>query len=311
MSTDVSHDDDALRDDDTRVERSGRRPRFALPWLRHLFGADAGRTIGVVVLGVIVAGCALIPILMPYGVDEFVAPAFQAPSWRHPFGTDAVGRDVFVRTFAGGRVDLLAATFAAAFAMAVGTAYGTLAGSSRSSWVDSVMMRFVDAVIAFPLVILLLALVVVLGTEAAWGPIPPGLIAAQLALMSVMWSGYARVARGQALTMRDSDFVIASRVAGLSSFRIVSRHIVPGVRRITIALAVSDIVMVVLILSALPFLGAGVQAPAAEWGAIMYEGRAFLRDSWWITVLPGAVLAATGLSLSFIADSLLDTRMST
>ena len=86
------------------------------------------------------------------------------------------------------------------------------------------------------------------------------------------------------------------------------RHIVPGVSRITLALAVSDIVLVVTILSSLPFLGAGVQPPAPEWGSIMYEGRGFLRQAWWITLLPGAVVALTGLSLSFVADSLLDSR---
>jgi peptide/nickel transport system permease protein len=194
------------------------------------------------------------------------------------------------------------------FALVVGTLLGTLGGSSRTRWLDSLIMRIVDAVLAFPLVILLLVLVVLIGPETTWGPLPPGLPAAMIALMCVMWSGYARVARGQALALRDSDFVLATRVAGISNTRIVTRHIAPGVSRITLALAVSDIVMVVVILSSLPFLGAGVQAPAPEWGNIMYEGRAFLRQAWWITIFPGIVLALTGLSLSFVADSLLDSR---
>lgn len=266
------------------------------------------RTIGGAVFLLILLMCIFVPIFYPYGPNDFVAAPFLAPSWEHPFGTDAVGRDVFLRTWAGGRVDLFAATIVTIFALLVGTVLGTLAGSSRQRWLDSLIMRIVDAVIAFPLVILLLALVVVIGNDVAWGPAPPGLAAAMIALMCVMWAGYARMARGQSLAMRDSDFVLATRVAGISNARIVLKHIAPGVSRITMALAVSDIVMVVVILSSLPFLGAGVQPPAAEWGSIMYEGRGFLRQAWWITICPGIVLAMTGLSLSFVADSLLDSR---
>lgn len=276
--------------------------------LRSLLRGPVARTIGGAVFLLIVLMCIFVPMFYPYGPNDFVAMPFQAPSWEHPFGTDAVGRDVFLRTWAGGRVDLLAATIVTIFALVVGTALGTLAGSSRQRWIDSLIMRVVDAVIAFPLVILLLALVVVIGNDVAWGPAPPGLAAAMIALMCVMWAGYARMARGQSLALRDSDFVLAARVAGISSARIVMKHIAPGVSRITMALAVSDIVMVVVILSSLPFLGAGVQPPAAEWGSIMYEGRGFLRQAWWITICPGIVLALTGLSLSFVADSLLDSR---
>lgn len=294
----------------TYVSAPARRPIFAFGILRRLIGAPASRIVGLVVFGLIVLLCIVVPILSPYPSNDFVAPAFQAPSWAHPFGTDAVGRDVWTRTWEGGRVNLIAAAVVTGFVVIVGTTIGTLAGSSRQRWLDSLIMRIVDAVIAFPLVILLLALVVVFGADSAWGPAPAGLVPSMAALMAVMWAGYARVARGQALALRDSDFVLAARVSGLSNARIVLRHVVPGVGRITLALAVSDIVLVVTILSSLPFLGAGVQPPAAEWGSIMYEGRGFLRQAWWITLLPGAVVAATGLSLSFVADSLLDSRSS-
>jgi peptide/nickel transport system permease protein len=284
------------------------RKPWALGWLPAVTGAPAGRLVGASVFALIVLMCLFVPFFYSYGPNQFVSAPFQPPSLQYPFGTDAVGRDVFLRTLAGGRVDLSAAAVTTLFALVVGTLLGTLAGSSRLRWVDSLIMRIVDAVLAFPLVILLLALVVVIGADASWGPVPPGLAAAIIALMCVMWSGYARVARGQALALRDSDFVLATRVAGISNARIVARHIVPGVSRITMAIAVSDIVMVIVILSSLPFLGAGVQPPAAEWGSIMYEGRAFMRQAWWITILPGTVVAITGLSLSFVADSLLDTR---
>lgn len=285
-----------------------RKPIFAFGWLRHAIGASASRTVGIAIFLMIALLCIFVPIFSPYEANQFVAQAFLAPSIEHPFGTDAVGRDLWVRTWEGGRINLVAAAIVTGFSLLVGTALGTLAGSSRQRWLDSLIMRIVDAVIAFPLVILLLALVVVIGTDRAWGPAPAGLIASMAALMAVMWAGYARMARGQSLSMRESDFVLATRVSGLSNRRIVLRHIAPGVGRITLALAVSDIVLVVTILSSLPFLGAGVQPPAAEWGSIMYEGRGFLRQAWWITLLPGAVVALTGLSLSFVADSLLDSR---
>ena len=285
-----------------------RSPLLAQGWLRLLVGAPASRKVGIVVFAIVVLMCIFVPVFSPYGPNDFVDMAFLPPSWAHPFGTDAVGRDVFVRTFEGGRIDLIAAAITTGFAVTVGTALGTLAGSARAGWVDAVLMRIVDAVIAFPLLILLLALVVVIGTDRSWGPAPPGLTAALVALMCVQWAVYARLARGQALALRNADFVLASRVAGLSPASIILRHITPGVSRVTLAYAIGDVVLVVVILSSLPFLGAGVQPPAAEWGSIMYEGRGFLRNAWWITVLPGAVLAVTGLALSFVADSLLDTR---
>ena len=284
------------------------RKPLALNWLSTFIGKERSRQIGVVILVAIVLLCIFVPIVSPYHANDFVAPAFQAPSFKHPFGTDAVGRDVFVRTFAGGRIDLITALIVTTFALVVGTTLGTIAGATRFRWLDALIMRIVDAVIAFPLVILILALVVIVGADKAWGPAPAGLLAAMIALMAVMWSGYARMARGQSLAYRESDFIVATQVSGLSPLRIVTRHIIPGVSRITLALAVGDIVLVVVILSSLPFLGAGVQPPAAEWGSIMYEGRGFLKQAWWITMLPGAVVATTGLALSFIADSLLDSR---
>jgi len=276
--------------------------------LRRYFGSRASMAVGLVLLSVVVLMCIFVPMLWSHDPGEFVAAAFQSPSIAHPFGTDAVGRDVFVRTFAGGRVDLVAAVVTAGFALVVGTTIGTFSGATKRRWLDSTLMRIVDAVISFPLLILLLALVVVIGADRSFGPAPAGLAAAMIALMSVQWAIQARIARGQALSLRDSDFVTAARLSGLPQRSIIRRHIAPGVARITAAYAISDVVLVVVILASLPFLGAGVQPPNPEWGSIMYEGRGFLQQAWWITILPGAVLALTGLALSLVADALLDTR---
>jgi len=279
-----------------------------LSFLRTLFGERVSRTVGAVLILLVVLGCIFVPIFSSHDPSDLVAPPMQAPSWAHPFGTDVVGRDVFVRTFAGGRIDLFAALIVVGFNATFGTLLGTAAGSSTHRAFDSVVMRIIDAILAVPMVVLLLAVVMVVGSTNAWGPLPAGLPGAMIAMMLIGWAFYARLSRGQALVYRESDFVVASRIAGLSQWRIVTKHIFPGVGRLSLSNAIGDLVASVVLLASLPFLGAGVQPPAPEWGSIMYEGRGFLQQAWWITMCPGIILALTGLGLSFLADSFLDSR---
>lgn len=293
----------------TMLESASTRIRFVrLGWIRRLVGKRAGRTVGATILGVILLMCIFVPIFSPYSVDDFVGTAMQSPSLAHPFGTDIVGRDVFVRTFDGGRLDFVAAIVVVVFNALFGTAIGVIAGAAQHRWVDTVLMRIVDAILSIPAVVLILAIVLVVGSTNEWGPLPAGLPSAMIALMATGWAFYARLARGQALVYRESDFIVASQVAGLSQGAIVIRHIFPGVGRLSISYAVGDAVSVVVLLASLPYLGAGVQPPAPEWGSIMYEGRGFLQEAWWITIFPGVILALTGLGLSFLSDSLLDSR---
>jgi len=256
-------------------------------------------------LGVIVVLCLVIPIVWPDSPDSLVAAPYQAPSLRHPFGTDSVGRDVFVRTFAGGRIDLIVAAVVVGASLAIGTLLGTLSGASRHRAVDTFLMRLVDAVIAFPFVILILVLVVLIGPDRKIGPMPAGLPATVIAFLLVGWAYYARLARAQTLALRQSDFVVAARILGYSQPRIIVRHLAPGVARVTAAYAVGDAILAVVVIASLAFLGAGVQPPTPEWGNIMYEGRAFIATAWWITVAPGVLLAVTGVALSLVADALL------
>jgi peptide/nickel transport system permease protein len=169
-------------------------------------------------------------------------------------------------------------------------------------------MRVIDAMMSIPMIVLLLAIVRVIGVKTAWGPAPPGLPPVMIAMVVFGWAFYARLTRGQALVYRQSDFVAAARVAGLSQAAIVVKHIGPGVGRLSLSYAVGDMVGTVVLLASLPFLGAGVQAPHAEWGAIMYEGRGFLAECWWVTLFPGLVLVVAGLGLSLVADAVLDAR---
>lgn len=261
-------------------------------------------TVGGGLLALIALACIFVPLFWHYSADAIVAPALQGPSLAHPFGTDTVGRDVFVRTFAGGRVDLAVIAIAVSVSAAIGSLLGVVAASS-GRWVDGVVMRTADAIIAFPFMVLVLAIVLLVGTDATVWSLPPGLISLLAAIIVTDWAVYARLARGQTLSLRQRDFVTAARVLGFSSSRIVVRHLLPNVVSAVGAYMVTDAILAVVTTASLPFLGAGIQPPAPEWGVIMYGGATVLQTAWWITLLPGAVLAATAIALSLLADAVL------
>ncbi len=283
----------------TTATKSLARPRRKLRFHEGKVGAG--------LLAVVVVGVIVVPLVAAKSVDALGIP-FQPPSLHHLFGTDDIGRDVFVRTMDGGRIDLILAFGGVALSVLIGTTYGTIAGMLRVRWLDAVLMRVVDAFIAFPFILLVLILVVIIGPRTV-SPIPPGIPAIFIGLVATDWAWYARLARAQSLSLRDADFVVAGRLLGFSLFRLVRHHLMPSVIRVNIAYAVGDAIQFVITAASLAFLGAGVEPPTPEWGAIMYEGRAYLQTAWWITLLPGCVLALTGLALSMVADSALSDRI--
>lgn len=272
-------------------------------WQQWRLGASEAPefTLGAGLLLVVVLGSVVVPLVSPHGVAEFVGDPLMEPSWTHPFGTDVYGRDVFVRAFDAARVDLLIASVGAVVPFLIGTTIGVLAGSSRRGWVDTLVMRIVDSILAFPFVVLVLALVVVFGPTSTIGPLPAGLPALFAAFFLTSWSVYARLARGQTLSLRQREFVVAAGLLGYSRGRIIRRHLVPSVLPTTATYAISDAMLVVIAAASLPFLGAGVQAPTPEWGAMMFEGRSHLSTAPWITLGPGALLGLTGMGLSLLA----------
>lgn len=278
---------------DRRSRRSGNGGRLPL-------GVGAG------VLTLVALGCVLVPMVSPYGTGEFVGTPFESPSSDHPFGTDGLGRDVFTRAFAGGRVDLAIALVVVGTCLLIGALVGTIAGTTRLQWLDTIITRVIDSIVAFPFVVLVLALVVVFGYDRTLGPIPPGVPAIAAALIVVNWTVYARLVRAEAKTLSRRGFVIAAGISGYSRPRIIVRHMLPGALRIAVTYAVADVILVITYVASLSFLGAGAQPPTPEWGSIMYEGRGVLFDAWWVTFGPGLLLALTGLSLAFVADSLLE-----
>jgi peptide/nickel transport system permease protein len=275
--------------------------------VRRALGARPALLIGLGLLVPLVLACLLVPSLWPHSADALVAQSYLPPSSAFPFGTDDVGRDLVPRVFAGGALDLFIAAIVVGISLLLGTVIGVASAmSGRRS--DAVAMRFVDAVLAFPFLILVLALTVVIGPERVLGPLSAGVPSIIGALILVDWAIYARLTRAQTMSLRSRDYVTAGELLGYSRSRIVLRHLMPNVLGVAGAYAAADAVLVVVTTASLSFLGVGVQPPTAEWGSIMFEGRAVLATSWWITVIPGVFLAVAGLGLSIVADALIDIK---
>jgi len=249
--------------------------------------------LGIVV--VIVFLSIAVPFFSPYDPVVGTGEALAEPSRSHFFGTDQLGRDVFTRTFASGRLDLMLALLGVSVPLLIGTLLGAVLGTTRSTLVAWLWLMLIDAINAFPFVVLVIAIVAIMG---------PGVTGLLIGLAAVNWARYARIARARALILRTSDFVEVTRVLGYSRLRVLVRHLLPNVYSETIAYGLSDFVIVVLTVSALSFLGAGVRPPTPEWGAMMADGRVYLQTHWWITVFPGLALSLTAIGIALLAHGL-------
>lgn len=218
------------------------------------------------------------------------------PSAEHPFGTDNYGRDVFSRVVYGTAIDLKIGIFGMLIPLITGTIIGLVAGY-YGGVLDSILMRIIDIFMAFPFTILVIAIMTILG---------PGIQNVFIALWFVGWVDYAKLVRGDTLTVKNSEYIQAAKVAGFSDKRILLRHIMPNVISSSIVFATSDVVLCMLTGASMSFLGLGVQLPTPEWGAIMNEGRAYISYGWWITFFPGLVMAITGIGFSLVGDSFAD-----
>ncbi len=238
------------------------------------------------------------PLLSPYN-PLAVSPSrqFLPPSWDHPAGTDLFGRDVATRVLFGGRLSLGIGMLAVPLAAIPGTFLGLLAGYYGRR-VDRVVSWLVDVMLAFPSILLALTLMAVLGT---------GAVNVVLAVGIAGIPQYARLVRGQVLATRRLPYVRAAKTVGCTDIRVVLRHILPNVLGPIIVLATLDVGWAILNASALSFLGLGVQPPTPEWGAMLNEGRGYLRDAPWVTAAPGLAIALTVLSVNLLGDALHDS----
>jgi peptide/nickel transport system permease protein len=251
--------------------------------------------VGMVIIGVIVFSGICAPFLTSYDpiIGDFNG-ALASPSFEHPFGTDANGRDLFSRTLYAARLDLQIGLITTYVPFAIGLILGTIAGYF-GGWFDVVLMRLVDIAIAFPFLVLIIVILAILG---------PGIQNMYIAVFLLAWTMYARLSRAEMLVVREQEYIMAARALGYPPLRIIFRHALPNVISSSLVFSMSDIVLNILLASAISFLGMGVQPPTPEWGAIITDGRNFLLRAWWITTLPGLAIVLTGLGFSLIGDGL-------
>ena len=257
-----------------------------------------GRTtlaVGATLLLAIAAVAIAAPLVAPYDpIYQDATARLAPPSADHPFGTDNYGRDVLSRVVFGARIDLQIALIGVVFPFLIGTAVGTVAGwfGGRT---DAVFMRLVDVVIAFPFLVLLIAIIAVLG---------PGLTSFYIAMALVGWVSYARLIRARMLVLKGGDFAVAARSLGFGHGRIMFRHLLPNAIAGSIVFSMSDAVLVLLSGASISYLGLGVQPPAAEWGVMVAEGQAFIGTGWWISTFPGLAIVVLAFGFSLLADGL-------
>ncbi len=253
--------------------------------------------VGLVIVLVAVLAALVGPALSPYNpAAQELARRLEPPTLSHPFGLDELGRDILARLLAGARISLLVGLAVVSVSSVVGMLVGSIAGYFGGR-VDDVISRVVDILMAFPGILLAIALVAVLG---------PSLTNVVLALSVIGWVGYARLVRGQALRARELDFVQAARALGAGSPRVVLRHVLPTAFPAVVVQATLGMAGAIIAEASLSFLGLGVQPPTPSWGTMLDAGRAHLFDAPHLTIFPGLAIALLVLGFNFLGDGLRD-----
>ena len=248
---------------------------------------------GLVLLGLIVLAAVCAPLLTSWDpTQQDLTRSLQSPGNGHLLGTDQLGRDVFARLLYGARVDLRVGALAVLFPFVIGATLGLVAGW-RGGWFDTVLMRVVDMVVAFPFFVLVIALVFALGA---------GTSSIYIAITLVGWVAYARIVRGEVLVAKEQEYALAARASGLPTHRILIRHLVPNVVLQAFVFSMSDIVLSILAIVTLGYLGLGVPPPTPDWGSMIQEGQGFILTKWYLAAVPGLAVVITGLALALIAD---------
>ena len=268
--------------------------RFAL--LAALF--DSRVTIAAVGFIVLILVLAVVgEALAPYGANEInVMNQLQPPSLTHLFGTDDLGRDVFSRVIIAARPSVMVSVVSVTLALVIGVTIGLLSGFF-GGWTDVVGMRSMDVIFSFPVMLLALAIVAMLG---------PGIWPAILAIAVVYTPFFARITRASVLTVREETYINAARSIGASNARILRLHVLPNIMAAIIVQTSLSLAFAILTEAALSFLGLGVQPPTPSWGRMLFDGRGFLPDAWWMALFPGAAIFITVLALNLVGDAMRD-----
>jgi peptide/nickel transport system permease protein len=271
-------------------------------WFRRL-RSDAAAVVGLLVIATTVLAAIFAPVLAPADpIKNQLLERLTPPMWvaggtaRNPLGTDTLGRDVTSRLLYGARVSLIVGVSAVAIAGLVGVVLGLLAGY-YGGWPDDVLMRIGDVQLAFPVLVLAIALLAVAGAS---------LLTVVLVLGVTGWITYARIVRGETLTLTVREFVEAARAMGAPDRHVIWRHIVPNVLPPVIVVATFSVARVVIAEASLSFLGLGIPPPEPSWGAMLDEGRNYLTTGWWLALFPGLAILLLVLGINLVGDWLRD-----
>ena len=255
-------------------------------------------TFGLLVIFALLITAIFAPFLAPFpdqgkglsNLDE----RLEQPTFKHPLGTDNLGRDILSRIIFGARISLKAAIVVVMISMSIGVPLGLIAGYFGGK-IDDIIMRFADMILAFPSLLLAIAIVASLG---------PSLINALIAISLPWWPWYTRLMRSQVISVKEMQFVESARAIGASRWRIMFRHILPNCLSPIIVNATMDMGYVILAIASLGFLGLGTQPPAADWGVMVSDGREFFMKQWWISTFSGAAIFLTVLAFNLTGDGI-------
>jgi len=283
------------------------------PYIRHSNTARVFRKLfrsklslfGIIILTVTILVAIFAPLVAPYDHTEAnLLATFQKPSSSHPMGTDELGRDVFSRIIQGSRITIVVGVVAVLIAMVPGVVLGLIAGYYQGK-VDTVISGILDAIWAFPTLILALAICAVLG---------PGLPNILLAIGIVYIPGFARVVRSMVLSVREMEYVEGAKAIGLNDFEIIFRYILPNISSVIIVQTSLNAAQAIIAEASLSFLGLGIQAPQASWGSMLKTGYQYISMASWLSIFPGLCILIIVLGLNFLGDGLrdaLDVRIRT
>ncbi|MDN5351886.1 MAG: peptide/nickel transport system permease protein [Clostridiales bacterium] len=253
--------------------------------------------LGLVIILILILSAIFANVVAPFSYDEQnLRQRFLAPSPEHWFGTDEYGRDIFSRILYGSRTSLMVGAISVTISSGIGTLLGAISGYYGNR-VDNIIMRFIDIMLAIPNILLAISIAATLG---------PGIVNVMIAVGISSVPGYARLVRASVMSLRDQEFIEAARSIGANDFRIIMKHILPNCMAPIIVQATMSIAIAILSAAALSFLGLGVQPPMPEWGSMLSNGRAYIRDYWWVVTFPGVAIMATVFAFNLFGDGLRD-----
>ena len=276
--------------------RAQTRTLATLAWRR--FRRHRLAIVGSVVLGAIVIVCLIVPLVVPEAAANRVDPTrFRAPpSLAHPFGNDDIGRDIMWRTIYGGRISLAIGALSIALAMTIGVILGSVSGY-YGRWTDSLIMRVTDAMLSMPSLLLLIVMTRILG------PSVPTII---LVIGLLNWMQVTRIVRGNFLSLKEQDFVLAARALGVSDRTIIFRHVLPNTLAPVVVAATLGVGYAIILEASASFLGLGVQPPTASWGSMLYRAQTLMEQAPWVAIFPGLMILITVMAINFMGDGLRD-----